>query len=513
MQLTITQSNLATMVAGFRKIVKRTSLPVLDHVKFTIVSDETATAEMTNLDETLVFTLADCKPQPDGNNVFLCPFQALAKAAKDTKKDTCITLAADPGFDPLSLVLALCFDGRSIETSVPTLAPDEFPATLHNIAVEPAPLASFLTAYRRVAVFASPDPSRAVLNAVFWDSKESSLAATDGRRLGTCAPEPMPLPGDLILPQSKFIRTVSLPESGGRIGSAVDSNDTRWLAVELGPWFYQTRCLPGTYPNYKQVIPPASSVFTAAVQFAKEDLALLKNTMAQFTDDTNSYVYLYACNEAVTILSYASDPAGRFRYVTLPNSRCSLADGTAPVVHALTAEYLMQGLEAGYLQAHIPSEMSPWRFTDGRNVYALMPCREADTTLVADFVQRTVIPNLSRTEQLAPAPAASRQKDAVSYAKADAPATKPVPAPQPEPAPKRQTPGIPVGLKIVPKETPFEQLQNEIGETQELLRQLGSRLSSIKAAAKAAERDMKDRSKEFQNTRKVLAALKEAAGF
>ena len=181
MKLTLTRRALKEAVAGFAKIVaSRTALPVLGGVRFEAGRDG-AVAEATNLDEHLRFCFPTATALEAG--VLIVPLQALKDLCKGDARDT--LLLESEGDDT---AVSHPVGGHTLRRAVEGIPVADWPAVQGTVPTLAAP--GFLTAFRRVAPFASVDASRPVLNTVYADVSgkgpcNATLVATDGHRLTT----------------------------------------------------------------------------------------------------------------------------------------------------------------------------------------------------------------------------------------------------------------------------------------------------------------------------------------
>ncbi len=110
------------------------------------------------------------------------------------------------------------------------------------------------------------------------DKRPITLVATDGRRLTACNSMVLPVEKGLIVPPRKFLTWSGL-EGDVAIGVRVFSEVT-WFGLHVGPWTYSTRTTDGTYPNWRQVVPPEPG--ENRVAFTEEDAQALRKILPGF---------------------------------------------------------------------------------------------------------------------------------------------------------------------------------------------------------------------------------------
>lgn len=152
--------------------------------------------------------------------------------------------------------------------SLRTYSPDEFPPL-----VEPGsptlhlPTESLFGALRQVVRAASTDDARPLLTGVLitWEEGRLRLVATDSYRLalrdvvadeGSAGMPQILVPGRALLELQRLLAAYATDgdePASGRIGLAIDDHD---ITFSLGGVDITTRLLDGTYPDYRQLIPP-----------------------------------------------------------------------------------------------------------------------------------------------------------------------------------------------------------------------------------------------------------------
>jgi len=153
--------------------------------------------------------------------------------------------------------------------SLRTYPPEEYPPlaepgnpTLH------LPAESLFGGLRQVVRAASTDDARPLLTGVLitWEEGHLRLVATDSYRLALCdvaadeGSAGMPqilVPARALLELQRLLSSSALDggePASGRIGLAIDDHD---ITFTLGGVDITTRLLDGTYPDYRQLIPPS----------------------------------------------------------------------------------------------------------------------------------------------------------------------------------------------------------------------------------------------------------------
>jgi DNA polymerase III sliding clamp (beta) subunit (PCNA family) len=172
----------------------RSKLPVLTHLLVTADLQGIRLAA-TDLDHWLELQVSDDSMEPIS---FLLPPAAMDNACR-ADKGSLVAFTASGGRRSHLVGLSLVQGGIEVSSVHPTPDPLEFPARPavegETFEAPPATLQSLAT----VAVCASSDSSRQILNGVLFTPEErGQLVATDGRRLA-CTPAAVP-PHSFVLP-------------------------------------------------------------------------------------------------------------------------------------------------------------------------------------------------------------------------------------------------------------------------------------------------------------------------
>ena len=488
MQVTLTRSDLKTMVSGFTKVIPRKStLPLLHHVLVRPGQDDIVEIVATNLEETLVYNLMG---QSVGEFVpFLFPFAELKTLASGLSKDDTAVIGPEQGnLIPVAAVVG----GKSISRSVPTMPVTEFPTEAH-IPTTMRKLGELLSAYRKAAPFASTDETRHVLNGVFCHHEEKAVVATDGGRLTRIGIADFPFERDIILPATKVLKNGILEAELGGIG-VLTEDDTNTIEIDTAVWRYQVKCPEGIYPNYRCVIPGENTAFGGTVTIHPDDVPLIKAALTQFTSDVDVAVVFCATASVVALLSARVSEDGHRGQVLLPNST---ADMRETVVNGVKGQFLLDCLDAGFNTIRVTGSRSPWlcHDEDVDGLHVMMPfALECNTEEIVQLVDGNVTHKPEGGND-------------VSYPETDE-GTETVEQPQPGGEAPRHNPD----LRMVESD-PVQELVDAVTAAQDAVKEANSALHGIKGKLKAVEKHYRAQEKDVASTRKILDTLKQAAGF
>jgi DNA polymerase-3 subunit beta len=183
------------------------------------------------------------------------------------------------------------------------LAAEEFPPLPKfkedkTVAVAQEKLKSML---RKTAFAISTDESRYVLNGIYVSLKEHkmTLVATDGRRLSLAEEEvdvDEKSQGEIIIPSKAVNELTRLLQDKGEAEikmaenqAAVTLKDERGSSILL-----ITKLIEGTYPNYRQVIPPEMKERVPLVR--EEFLQALRRAELMTSEKSNSVKLAFSKN-------------------------------------------------------------------------------------------------------------------------------------------------------------------------------------------------------------------------
>jgi DNA polymerase-3 subunit beta len=232
---------------------QRRTLPVLTHVLLSAGPGGVCLA-VTDHDHWLEIRVSDEGSEPQR---FLIPPDAMDAACR-ADRGSLARFTPAGGRRSAAIRLATVQAGIEAGSVHPTLDPGEFPEKPvmigEDFTVPPATLANLSV----VSGCASKDPSREILNGVFFTPEDGGrLVATDGRRLA-CGPAVVP-PHEFVLP-NLAVAVLEQPAFSSDLVTvtwleAKDPEECQSIAFRCGRHLLVARTIIGNYPNYRQVIP------------------------------------------------------------------------------------------------------------------------------------------------------------------------------------------------------------------------------------------------------------------
>lgn len=275
------------------KILKRlpfwkSKLPELTHVELRTREENAlfATLAVVNLKQRLEVRVR-MEDRVANPTVFLIPIDAFRTAMKADKSSVLSFTSKGDGKSAVLNLKAVC-GGITVDANYPAEPAHAFP--LRPTIAGPSTLIPART-FEQLAVAApcaSTDPTREVLNGVFFTPEDGGLlVATDGRKL-TGIPATVPTSAEFVLPTAavrvlghrQFLREASTVTVSGK-------GDEQVVCFHTKNAILISETLTGRFPKWRQVVPPeslASATLTESDRKSLRDwLKTLKGTEGSVT--------------------------------------------------------------------------------------------------------------------------------------------------------------------------------------------------------------------------------------
>ena len=480
---------LKTALTGLGKVIsKRTTLPVLSHVRVTRTDKGVVTLQGTDLDSTVVYQAE----QPDHGEPcdFLAPYEPLNKLVKGSKEPVQLTVEAK------DKVRLKTFIGSSpMEQTLTTLPVDEFPPTPSISGKSIAVDASFRDALRQALDCCSDDGSRHVIQHVCLDPRSSDghyIAGTDGRHLYAANSFHFELKDPVLIPDRPFLHWPKFIEDGvGQltVKPATKKNELPWLKLQSGPWMLLTQSTDAEFPNWKQVVPAADSSLTVVRLDAGAVTTLLAGIpKLPGGEEFNRPVRLVITDQRLVVQARAKDASDWVRLVIE-----SATITGKPISIGLNLDYLLKALRFGLRTVEFTDDLSPMVFSEGGRRMVVMPLRP-DGAMPAKAA-----PNPQPTE---PSPSAPNPQ----------PINPPVNE-QPSPAQPQETTTMPKTTETNPTETtpsetsPVKAVIQHIENIKDTLKGVLKDFAEVLDCLKQLEKEKKASDKEMESVREKLREI------
>ncbi|TXT46365.1 MAG: DNA polymerase III subunit beta [Limisphaerales bacterium] len=389
-------AELKTALTGLGKIIsKRTTLPVLEHLRVTRTGNGVVIIEATDLDSTARYQVE--QPSEGAPCDFLVPFHPLNQMVKGGKEPVLI------GLEPKNKVRLKTYVGNSaMEQTLDTLPLDEFPPTPATTSKPISLDATFRDSFREALDCCSDDSSRHVIHHVCLDTRNKEghyLAATDGRHLYAANSFSFDLKEPVLIPDRPFLRWNKFMEDGaGELSTKPKTaKQGSWLQLKSGRWTFITKGGDEEFPNWKQVVPAADSHRTQ-VRFDNETVATLLAGLPKlpYQDEFHRGVTVEVAGTMVCFKAKAKD-AKDWTKLTLHSARIL----GKSVSIALNREFVLKALRYGLATLEIQDDLSPVVFSEGGRRMVVMPLRPDGAAAPA---QPSPVPQATEPPTSAPNP-------------------------------------------------------------------------------------------------------------
>ena len=369
MKITLPRKELKEALLGLARVVPRkATLPVLQCVRLS-VDEAFIRMTGTDLDQTLTYRFTEARAE--GTGAVLLNLEDLQLLAKSPSREPVVFRV----IAPTDVEVVSQVGEQPVTHHISAESVDEWPSAAPIVEVNPVDSA-FLPAFRRAAACTSDDASRPVLGGVFLEIGKpgDTLVGTDGRRLTALGGVMLPLGASCVVPTSKFLTSGQLVTSDLRIGSN-RVNDVGWFRLVTPQWDYQARTIEGTYPNWRQVVPPSNGQHQITLH--DEDAQVLLRALPTFPgrEQRTPSITLVAEDGKLAVLGQGSDDKQPSR---LDLTRSASKGGNTGIT--LDRRYFTDALESGFRAFAFANNQSPLLADDGRGgIHVLMPMRTAYT--------------------------------------------------------------------------------------------------------------------------------------
>jgi len=463
--LTLTVSELKSVLSGLGKIIPRHGIPILQHIR--VIRDQAGIVTLHAMD-------LDCCasyrfPQPIEGPImdFLVPFEPLNRILRSAKGQVALM--------PSKLeVIVRTFVGQSpIDQRLETKPVEEW-SPLPALTALPVPInAEAVKAIREAMDFASEDCTRMVLNSVHLDVTNPDahyVVGTNGRALFSANSFKFPLAESVSIPTHKFWLWNGLPvqDCTLTVQPPTKTEDVGWLKFQFADWTFTTKQQMGPYPNWRQVVP---NQFNLTLDFSEDSVTavLLAVPNLPNSDEQNKPVTLRITKKQVFLEAH---PAS----IPIPG----VGINGNPVTIRFNREYLVQCLKIGLTTIELTDELSPLVFTKAGKRAVVMPLRNGEAPVT------------------------------------NAP-TEEAPEPTPQPQPANETPA-PTSTKETPMasnptetnltpESPLKDVLKHLDDLKENLRDILRDIQHAYNLVKQAEKEKKATDKEIESVRAKLREI------
>jgi DNA polymerase III sliding clamp (beta) subunit (PCNA family) len=195
-------AELKPALIGLGKIIRKSGLPVLNHIKIERTKDGWIAMTATNLEQTATVRL---EQSAEGTPIsMLIPYDSLQKTVKACSKGDIITVE-DEGE---AITIHYPIGTQSAQTNVETLKVEDFPSIPRIKGPSISLPDSLRSSIHEAFECASEDPGRYILNGAFIDVSQADchhVIGTNGRILYSSNSFSLPMGQSLIIPTHPFM--------------------------------------------------------------------------------------------------------------------------------------------------------------------------------------------------------------------------------------------------------------------------------------------------------------------
>jgi DNA polymerase III sliding clamp (beta) subunit (PCNA family) len=383
-------AELKPALIGLGKIIgKRSTLPVLGHIKIERTKDGWVALTTTDLDRCVTVRLE--QPGEGEPTALLIPYEDLQAVTKSCDRADNLTVEV---VDENRAAIRYPVGGQTIEHRCASLPVAEFPE-IPKIKGDAIALPDTLRqAIHEALQCASTDETRIIINGAYIDVSDPKcqhVVGTDGRHLFSSNSFTLPLAKSLLIPNHRFLGWKEFNADGEwqlRVGVPKTKDDVAPFQISSRRWRFIGRQIDGNYPNWRHVVPGQGSLATS-IDFDPEAVAGVLQTIGRMPcDDTvNHAIGLEVQDRKCALLGRAPGAA--------EHTRIEIAEAKAEgrdIRIFLNRHLLTKALEFGLTRVELIDQLSALRFTAGGRQMIVMPTRPNFTPAAAPAPQPTTPP-------------------------------------------------------------------------------------------------------------------------
>ena len=480
---------LKTALTGLGKVIsKRTTLPVLEHLRVTRTQAGQVTLEATDLDSTVRY---QCEQPSEGSPCdFLLPFHPLNQLVKGGKEPVQFIVEGKAKVRCKTVV-----GSSPMEQTLDTLPVDEYPPTPATTSQPISLDATFRDSFREALDCCSADGSRHVIQHVCLDTRHQEghyLAASDGRHLYAANSFTFNLKEPVLIPDRPFLRwNKFMAETSTELTLRPKTEKAgSWVQLKSGRWTFITKGGDEAFPNWKQVV-PAPNTHLTAVHFDAEAVTTLLAGIPKLPaeDDFHRGVKLEVARETVSFKSKAKE-AKDWTTLTIRSARIF----GQPLSIALNRDFVLKALRFGLTTAEFTDDLSPVVFSEGGRRMVVMPLRSDGAAVPAKA-----------------APAAQPKEPPAAVPNPQPNPNPPVPEasaqPQPETTMPKETQPSPAAPQPTIEPSPVKAVIEHIENIKETLKGVLKEFAAVLDDLKQLEKEKKASDREMESVREKLREI------
>jgi len=484
-------AELKPALIGLGKVVsKRTTLPVLNHIKIERTKEGWIALTGTDLDSFVTVRME--QPANGEPASVLIPMEDLQSVVKTCGKGDTISIWTGEKLSGASEI-RYPIGQQEMTTKVTTLPVDEFPE-IPRFKGDSIPIPDALRSSLHEALeCASVDETRMILNGAFIDVSDKKchhVVGTDGGHLYASNSFSLPLDQSVIIPTHRFLGWKEFSNDGEwqlKLGTKPDKDTPAPLQISSRRWRFITRQHEGNYPNWRQVIPKEFTITVEIDPDAAEDIIKTVERMPNH-DQMNHTLGIEIAKPGINLLCKS---AGDEPWTRVPVKGVTVQGKDLTIY--LNRHRFIKALKFGLLRMDIIDPMSPIKFSNSGRQLIVMPLRGQEGTVVTSK----------------PDPAPEQRSEPIPPPEGEADQTANSPTPESSPGSATDTPTtspatiVSNGTTSSSIETAITQIESIKGSYRDAIKGLNELADTLKQAA----RDQKTADREMQSVRSTVEKL------
>ena len=497
MSIRIMKQNLQEALKGLAKVVcGKTTLPILACVRIKSENDG-LTISGTDLDQWLDYRIQlaenaeplDCIIRLDALKDFINGGDGRNTVDLEMSGANYTRMSQD-------------ISGQKLERVFESMPLDDWPAG-RQPTDDAAPFSKEIFSRIKLALpSASKNMSRRVITGVLLEP--DGITATDGKHLVRFKQD-VPVTQQTILPPTKVLLSGMLNCDGGFAVTLEDKVVTH-IHLSSGNWRYTVKCIEGTYPNYRHII-PSEECLKNKITFTSEDAVMLRKSLPMLDrlDNDLNGVVLYAGSLGVKFLSCKTGSDVKIE------TKAEYRGRPKEMVACANRDYLLRAFELGFTELRFSDASSPFVFNGEAGLYVFMPIRDASDMeaywkkLGLTFNKEE---NMSEKKKTETAENLNKEEKQMNE-RAEVTVTQTATAPRPV----EQKPAFQVVGGTQENGEVFEEASTAIDTLKASIKAIYDGVADLQRKLKDAQRAIKNKEREYQSTKQLITRLRTASGF
>jgi hypothetical protein len=455
---------------------------------------QTVTLTVTNLDEFFICRMK-VSDAPEGLDALL-PIPEVKSFIKGNKR---ALLQIEP-MTAGGVIITEFADSQTSKQEFPALEAKGFPImppcpeTLFSMQPD------FIQALSQVVPSISLADTRMVLHGILLTS--DGIVTTNGKEL-CCIPYDMPVKDNCILRIPDCLFTSEFMVMPSKFGTAMNSSHT-WATIEVADWTLTSRCIYGTYPNWRPIVPPDETL-SFSMTLDKSQTGKFADALKQLTDTAPLHMLQLKTDEDRLEAFADCKPEQKAECVLTGITGQLPEDGIV-----VSRKLMIRALSLGHhIFAFNPKIPCPVVATGGLGKFVFMPIRTKEDTATVPDNETNTQTNEPETNKMENETMKQENKTNPAAASATTTATtETAKAPVIQEAASK-------GFKVVPAPTQpdsYDELLDSVEELRVSIRTINEHAATLSRKIRDQQTSFKQREKNRKAAREAIEKLK-VSGF